>query len=348
MLVLLGLVMLGSASANLGINRAGDSYYFLKHQLLYGLLPGIIGLLICSKIYYGIYERLALPILIGSIGLLLLLFTPLGVTSGGALRWLAIGPIMFQPAELVKMGIIIYFAAWLAGAKERQESAIKGLLPFLCIMIILGGILLKQSSTSFFALLLLIACAIYFASGVRGTYIVGLLLLAIMGLAVVSYATPYRWTRIMTYLHPENNGETSGYHINQALNAIGSGGLTGVGLGQSTTKIRYLPEPMTDSLFAIIGEELGFIGSMLVIILFGTLVVRILLIAGKTTNRFGKLMLVGIGSLFGLQVFVHIGAISGLLPLTGVPLPFMSYGGTALATQLTATGILINIANHRR
>lgn len=347
-LLLFGLVMLGSASANLGINKTGDSYFFLKHQLLYGLIPGIIGLLIASKIYYGIYERWAIGIFIVAVGLLLLLFTPLGNATGGALRWLSIGSISFQPAEIVKMGVIIYLAAWLAEVKERQQSTIKGLLPFLIILGILGVILLKQSSTSFFALMFAVACIMYFASGARGTYLVGIFLIGALGLFMVSYLTPYRWARIMTYVNRDTNVETQSYHINQALTAVGSGGITGVGLGESTTKIKYLPEPMTDSIFAIIAEELGFIGSSGVLFIFGILITRILLLARRTTSRFGYLLLIGFGSLIGIQVFVHIGSITGLIPLTGVPLPFISYGGTALATYLIMIGIVLNITQYTR
>lgn len=347
-LVIFGLVILGSASANLGEAKFGDSYYYLKHQLLFGLLPGLIGYFIASKIYYGKYERAATIIFISTIVLLLLTFSPLGLKAGGALRWLTIGGVTIQPAEIAKLSIIVYLAAWLAGEKERGTSLVKGFLPFLAMLAIVGAILLKQSSTSLFAIILATACIMYFVSGAKQSYLFGTIAIGIIGIITISYFTPYRWSRIMTYIYPEQNKETSGYHINQALIAIGSGGWGGVGLGRSTTKIKYLPEPIGDSIFAVISEELGFIGAITIVGAILILTIRLLLMATKMSHKFGQLLLVGFGSLLGLQSFINIGAITGLLPLTGVPLPFISYGGTSLAVFLTIIGIVTNISMHTR
>ncbi len=347
-LILFGLVMLGSASANLGETKFEDTYYYLKHQIYYGIIPGLIGAFVASKIYFGKYEKAAPIILIASIALLVLLFSPLGLRAGGALRWLSIGGLTFQPIEFAKVGIIIYFATWLASNRERQESWHKGLIPFVSILGVIGAILFKQSSTSVFAIIVAAACIMYFASGARMRYLLIAAILAVGAIIAISYATPYRWSRLMAYVNPEANQETSGYHINQALIAIGSGGWSGVGLGMSTTKIKYLPEPIGDSIFAVVAEELGFLGAMSVVILFALTTARIILLATKTNNTFGQLLLIGFGGLIGIQAFVNIGAISGLIPLTGMPLPLMSYGGTALAVTMTIGGMIINISKYTR
>ncbi len=348
LLILFGLVMLSSASANLGKLRFDDNYFFLKHQLLYGLLPGLIGFAFTYRIFYGFYEKIALPLLIVFIILLLLLFTPLGIESGGAGRWLDLNIFSFQPSEFLKIGFILYLAAWLVGSRERGDNWWRGFAPFISILFVIGAILLKQSSTSTFALLLGTACIMYFVSGAKHSFLMSIVATSLAGLLLISYLTPYRWARIMTYFRPGNNPETSDYHINQALIAIGSGGATGVGFGQSTTKIKYLPEPIGDSIFAIVGEELGFLGTTMVITVIFILIFKIFMISRKIPHKFGQLTLVGFGSLLSLQVFMNIAAISGLIPLTGVSLPFISYGGTGLVAYMTIIGIIANISKYAR
>lgn len=345
-LLLFGLVMLSSASSNISKNKFEDSYYYLRHQLMYGLSFGIIGFLAASRVYYGNYQKWAFYLLGASVVAMLLIFTPLGFKAGGASRWLTLGPITIQPAELLKVTFLLYLAAWLSGNPNRQSSLIGGFLPFIAMLGGIGVILLKQSTTSTFAIIILTACTVYFLSGARWIYLFSTLTLGISAILAVSYFTPYRWTRLMTFINPNANYETSGYHINQAQIAIGSGGLAGVGLGQSTTKISYLPEPIGDSIFAVIAEELGFIGGAAVIGLFALLCLRTLILAPKVKNKFGSLLLVGFGTLIGIQAFVNIGAISGVIPLTGMPLPFVSYGGTALAVYMTMAGIITNVSKY--
>ena len=345
-LVIFGLVMLVSASSNLGQFRFGDSYYYIKHQLLYGFLPGLIGFFAASRIYYRRYQKIAVFLGLISVTLLFLVFTPLGFSSGGADRWLKIGPITFQPAEIVKLTFIVYLAAWLGGNKERSQNLAKGFLPFLIISALVGALLLKQPSTSAAVILIATALIIYFASGAKLSYLAGMILLGILALALVIYLTPYRFNRVLNFLSPDTNPQGGGYHINQALIAIGSGGWFGVGYGQSTTKIKYLPEPIGDSIFAVIAEELGFIGSAILIIIFLILILKVFSLAKKSPDRFGKLLLIGFASLIAIQTFTNIAAISGLIPLTGSPLPFISYGGTALAVFMTMGGVIVNISKH--
>lgn len=345
-LIAFGIIMLSSASSDLGKTRFGDSYYYVKHQLLYGLSIGLVGFFVAAKTYYGALQRVALPMLIASLIGLLLIFSPLGFAAGGAERWLRFGPITVQPSELLKLTLVMYLAALLTKRKERPEKFSRGYAPFLAVVGLIGSILLAQSTTSTFIILASVAGTMYFASGARPAY---LLLTAVLGAAIilaVSYATPYRWNRIMAFIDPESNPQTSGYHITQSRIAIGSGGLWGAGLGESTTKIKYLPEPIGDSIFAVIAEELGFVGSATVALLFGTLSVRTLLLSRRLQNRFGQLLLVGFGMLIGIQAFVNIGAISGLIPVTGMPLPFISYGGTGLAVYMTMVGVIANVSKY--
>lgn len=346
LLVLTGLAMLASASSDLGQFKFQDSYFYLKHQILYGLIFGLAGFLAASKFYYRYYQNFAIPLLLFTFLILILIFTPLGVTSGGASRWLKIGPLIFQPSEILKITFIIYLASWLSKKSDRAESFWAGYLPFLIICGFTALLLILQPSTSTAVILLITALIVYFQSGAKFYYIITTLVLGLVGLLIISYLTPYRWERLTTFFNPEINIQSSAYQINQALIAIGSGGVWGVGFGQSTTKVHYLPQPLDDSIFAVIAEELGFVGSLFLISLFIILITRIFILSRKVSDKFGKLLLVGFGSLIGIQTFVHIGAISGLIPLTGIPLPYISYGGTALAIFMIISGIMVNISKY--
>lgn len=346
LLVIFGLIMLASASSNLGKNQFNDSYFYLKHQIYYGLSVGLIGFFLGSKIYYVTYKKIAMLLLIVAIIGLALIFTPLGFKAGGAERWLKVGSITFQPSEFLKIPFIIYLAAWLSNNSDRQKNFFRGFLPFLIFLGVIIFLLLKQPATSTSVILLLVALIVYFVSGARISYILSVLIASALALFLLIYFTPYRWARVQTFFKPDTNLQTSSYHINQTKIAIGSGGLFGVGYGQSTTKIKYLPEPIGDSIFAVVAEELGFVGAMSLIGILFLLVLRIVILAMKTNDRFTQLLLVGFAALITLQSFVNIGAISGIIPLTGMPLPFISYGGTALAVFMTISGIVVNISKH--
>ncbi len=345
-LVVFGLIMLASASSNLAKNQFNDGFYYLKHQMIYGLGLGILGFLLGAKIPYQFYRKIAIPLLFLAIIGLFLIFTPLGFKAGGAERWLKIGALTLQPSELLKIPFIIYLAAWLGNNADRQKSFWRGFVPFLVILGAVIFLLLKQPATSTSAILTLVALIVYFVSGARITYIISAVMAGAIILGLLIYFTPYRWARISSFLKPDANLQTTGYHVNQAKIAIGSGGFFGVGYGQSTTKIKYLPEPIGDSIFAVIAEELGFVGAIGLIGVLFLLVMRIMFLAIKCRDRFGQLLLVGFGSLIMIQCFVNIGAISGILPLTGTPLPFISYGGTALAVYMTIAGIIVNVSKY--
>ncbi len=343
-LVLFGFVALSSASSDLAKLKFNDPYYYLTHQLVYGLTLGVAGFLFGYFFPYEKYKRLAPIIFFAAIFFLALTFVPsLGFNSGGATRWLNLGPITFQPAEFLKIASIIYLSAWLSGGrKNRQKDFVHGFMPFLIICGFIGTLLILQKSTSSLVIILVSSIAVYFASGARFRYLFYFGGLGVLGLIALIILTPYRFQRVATFLNPSIDTSGSGYQINQALITIGSGGIFGRGYGNSVSK-NFLPERIGDSIFAIIAEEFGFIGATLVILGFLFLVIRSYILASKVRDQFGKLLLIGFATLFGMQAFMNIGAISGLIPLTGVPLPFISYGGTALAAFMTATGIMLNI-----
>jgi len=345
-LVLFGLAMLASASSNLGKTKFGDSYYYLKHQMIYGFSVGLVGFFIGAKIFYRRYRPFALFFLLGTIVLLLLVFTPLGVETNGATRWLAIGPLTFQPSELLKITFVMYLAAWLSRSSERDRSFWRGFVPFAIVIIGTSLLLLKQPTTSTVVLLMGTVLVVYFISGAKLRYIFGFAGTAAALLIAVTIVTPYRFERVRNFFEPQVDVQAGGFHLNQAKIAIGSGGLSGVGFGQSTTKLNYLPEPVGDSIFAIIAEEFGFIGGTALVAVFATLVLRFFILARRSRDKFGQLLLIGFGSVVALQTFLHIGAISGLIPLTGTPLPFISYGSTALAVFMTMGGIAVNVSKY--
>ena len=347
LLVVFGLLMLSSASSDLGKIKFNDTYYYLKHQILYGLIIGIIGFFIASGLYYKNLKKIALPFLIVNIILLLFVFTSLGFSNKGASRWLNLGSFSFQPAEFIKLSFIIYIAAWLSNKKLNRQSFFQGFLPFIIISGFISALIIMQPATTILLIIMASALAMYFASGAKITHIASIILLGLLGLALIIYITPYRYERIVSFFsdNPEKQ-ETSRYQINQSLMAIGSGGLFGIGFGKSTTKYKYLPEPIGDSIFAVLAEELGFIGSLFTIAAFMVLFLKGFLIAKNSSDQFAKFIVIGFISIISIQTFIHIAAISGLIPLTGVSLPFISYGGTSLAVFLTMAGIIVNISKH--
>lgn len=347
LLAIAGLTILASASSELGKIKYNDSYYYLKHQLINGLAVGIVGFLVVAKLRYQHYRKVALILLLVNIALLSLVFTKFGVKSGGASRWVALGPVTFQPSEMLKITFIIYLAAWLTNPKmKRSDGLIEGLLPFAVICGFIGALLLLQPATSTVVILLGSGLVMYILSGAKWRYVFATIGLGIVALAGIIYFTPYRLQRITTFLEPAKDIRGAGYQVDQARTAIGSGGLWGMGYGQSTSKASALPTPADDSIFAVAAQELGFAGAGTIVILFGMLVFRMLWLARGLRDRFGQILLVGFACIIGLQSLVNMGSISGLFPLTGVPLPFISYGGTALAVFLTMCGISVNISKY--
>ncbi len=351
-LLVFGLVMLTSASSELSKTRFNDSMYYLKHQLLNGILPGIIGFFIGYFVYYRNWEKWAPLILVLGIIALLLVFTPLVQHAKGADRWVNLGSFSFQPGEFMKLAFFIYLSAWIAKGQQRGKSFWGGLAPFTILVGLVVLLLLMQPATSTAGLIFLTSLLVYFTSGANIRFVAALILAACLGLVILFIFNPfasssYRIDRVNTFLNASTDPSGKGYHINQSQIAIGSGGLFGAGFGNSTAKF-YLPEPMGDSVFAVIASELGFVGAITFLVFFLAFLWRGLKIARKSPDNFGRYLATSFISLFGLQAFVNIGAISGVIPMTGVPLPFVSYGGTSIAVFLTMCGIIANISKYRR
>lgn len=341
LLTVFGMVMLSSASSDLGKIKFGDTYHYLRHQAVFGLAFGLLGFYLASVISYRWYAKFSFFLLLSGIILLaLVFFEPLGFSAGGAKRWIRAGPITFQPAEIVKFAYIVYLAAWLA--KGRAKSFAEGFLPFAAISGLIALLIFMQPATSTAIVIIASGLVVYFAGGAKWRHVALFFFAGVLGLALIVAVTPYRLERVTSYLGV-GDPQGSRYHIEQALTTIGSGGLWGVGYGRSTSKYSYLPEPIGDSIFAIIAEEFGFVGASTVIAFFAFIVGRCLQLARRMTEPFGRLLLIGFSSLIGLQAFVHIAAISDLIIQTGVPLPFISYGSTALVVFLTMAGIIVNI-----
>ncbi|HUY69632.1 MAG TPA: putative peptidoglycan glycosyltransferase FtsW [Candidatus Tyrphobacter sp.] len=345
LLVVFGLIELSSASSDLGKVVFNDAYYYLKHQIFYGLSFGVLGFLIGVLVPYKRYKKITPLLLIINLVFLLALFTPLGVSSGGAERWLKLGPIIFQPTELLKITLVLYLAAWFSNGRMNRRNFLEGFLPFIAIVGFIGLLLLFQHSTSAAVILTLAALAIYFVGGANPKYLAAIFASGFLVLALAVWLTPYRFARIATFLHPSENAQGSSYQINQSLISIGSGGFWGVGYGQSEIK-RYLPARIDDSIFAVLAEEFGFVGSTFLIAAYLLLIIRGYLLARDTKDSFARLILVGFSTILGVQVFIHIGANTGLIPLTGVPLPFISYGGTSLAIFITMAGMMLGISKY--
>lgn len=345
----IGLLMIMSAGVAYGQVRFGDSFYFVKQQAV-GVAVGGFFLYICSKIDYHFWEKLVVPIFLVALVLLILVFIPgVGTEVYGATRWLQIGPISFQPSEVMKVAIILYLAAWLSKKGEAQVADFhEGLIPFFLILSVVGFLIIKQPDTGTMGLICCIAVSIFFASGARVQHIVSLAGAGLGALLVLIMIAPYRVARLTVFLNPDHDPSGAGYQVKQALIAVGSGGLFGVGLGQSRQKFNYLPEPVTDSIFAVLAEEFGFLGTVVVVSLFLFLAYRGLRISLSAPDAFGRLIVIGITSWISFQAFINISAIIGLLPLTGMTLPFISYGGTSLVVLLAAVGIVLNVSKQSR
>jgi len=347
-LLAVGLIMISSAGVIYSETRFADSYYFFKHQLIYGVLPGLLALYAFSKLDYRFWKKVAVPLFFVSVIFLLLVFVPgIGSRIYGASRWIQLGPFSFQPSEMAKLSIIIYLAAWLESrGMQRIKDVFEGLLPFLGIMGLIGFLIIKQPDTGTLGVIVISSFAIFFISGAKIKHLASLGMVGVLMLWILIKIEPYRLDRISAFLDPGADPQGIGYQINQALLAVGSGGLFGVGLGHSRQKFNYLPEPVGDSIFAVIGEELGLIGASILVILFVALAMRGMKIAKNSPDMFGKLLASGITVWVVAQAFINISANIALVPLTGIPLPFISYGGTSLVFLMAAMGILLNISKH--
>ncbi len=348
-LVVFGLIALMSATGPIAFQRTGDSLYFVKRQILLGVLPGLVLFAFFAVIEYKRWKSLAGFLLIATFALLLLVYLPgIGFTIGGSRSWAALGPIRFQPSEFVKLTFLIYLAAWLAERKEKAYSLKEGALPFAGLLGAVVLFLVLQPDTGTMVVLAGTSVMMYLASGAPLLWFATLSLSGIGLVALLIKISPYRAARFMTFLHPELDPKGIGYHINQAILAIGSGGFFGLGYGNSRQKFLYLPEVEADSIFAIIAEEMGFVVVLFLLAAYASLVFRCFKIAKEADDAFGALIAVGVGSWVGIQLLINVMSMTGLMPMTGVTLPFISHGGTSMVVLLGAMGLVAGIPRHTK
>lgn len=342
-----GLLILASASMVIAMKNFGSPLFYVLRQVLTGGGIGAVLLFATFLVPYKKWKKFALAGMIFSFLLLAVLFIPeLSYSWGGARRWLIIGPISFQPSEFLKLAFVIYLASWLDARRREISSVSYGMIPFCLMLTIVGMFLIMQPDIGTLGVVAVSALLLYFLGGGKKSQVVALVLLGFALLYVLIQIAPYRLDRLTVFLNPDTDPQGIGYQITQAFIAIGSGGFFGQGFGRGLQKYNYLPEPMGDSVFAVFAEEMGFLGASALVILFAFLFWRGILIAKNAPDSFGKLLAAGISISIMTQAFINMAAISGLLPLTGIPLPFVSYGGTSLAITLSSIGILLNISKH--
>jgi len=348
-LVVFGLIMVSSASISQSQENYHESYYFLKNQLLKGLLPGLILGLVAYFFPYRHLKTWALPLFALTVIALILVFVPgVGVGHGGSKRWIALGPVVLQPSEFLKLSFLIYLSAWLASKGKAIKDFSQGLIPFVFLVGLVSLLIIMEPDIGTLGVIGFTSLIIYFLAGARFSHL-GLIGIGTAGLFfLLTKFYSHAANRLQVFLHPELDPKGIGYQINQALLALGSGGMFGLGLGQGLQKFRYLPEPASDSIVAVIGEELGFIGLLCLLILFLVFAFRGFKIAQKAPDEFSRLLAGGLTGWIIIQAMINIAAICGLLPLTGITLPFVSLGGSSLAISLAGMGILLNISKHSK
>jgi len=339
-----GLIMVLSASSVSAYAQFGDSFLFFQRQAGYAV-AGTLGLWLTSRMRYQAWQRLAVPMLGLTVVLLALVLHPTtGVEAYGSSRWIALGPVTIQPSEIAKLSLIVFCAAILARKWGKLDDLGHLALPLVPVVLIVCGLVMAQPDLGTTVIITGAVFLLLFAAGVRMRYLLTAAVVgSAAGLALIMSAD-YRRVRFLSFLHPTADPQNTGWQLFQSLIALGSGGWTGVGLGASRQKWMYVPNAHTDFIFAILGEELGLIGEVIVLIAFGILLYAGIRVAARAGDVFGRLLAAGIVAWFGVQILVNLGAVTGLLPITGVPLPFLSYGGSSLVVSLAAVGILVNIA----
>lgn len=346
-LVFIGIIMVYSASGPDGVVRYNNSMHYAKRHIFWAFI-GFFMMIVISNIDYKIWKKHANKIFILSIFLALLLFTPLGIEIKGATRWLNLGFTTYMPSDGIKLGSILFFALFLDNKHKRVRQYVQGALPAILIIIFVAGLIYSQKDLSTAATVAGALFSMFFIAGMH------LPIIAVMGLATATFlkyalyseGNNYRLIRVMAFKDPFADKLDTGYQIVQSLYALGSGGIFGVGLGQSKQKFFYIPEPYNDFIFAILGEELGLVGSLFVLTLYTAIIYRGFIIAYNARDAFGTYLATGITSLLAIQTFINIGVVTSSIPVTGITLPLISYGGTSLVIYLIGLGILMNISRY--
>lgn len=348
-LLSIGLVMVYSASAVWATYKFnGDSFYFVKRQLMFAVV-GVVLMFTVMNIGYWTWRSWAkLTVLVCFILLILVLIPGVGLVRGGASSWLGIGAFSIQPSEFMKVALIVFLAKYLSERQKYVTTIKKGLVPSLGLVFLAFGLIMLQPDLGTGTVLVATCMVMIFIAGARIKHFVFMGLFGIAGVCALIISAPYRIKRITSFLDPWHDPLGSGFQIIQSLLAIGPGGLLGFGLGQSRQKYQYLPEPQTDFIFSIISEELGFIGAVFVLLLFCLLMWRGIRIAIGAPDLYGSLLAVGIVGMIAVQVMINIAVVTGLMPVTGITLPFLSYGGSSLTLILVSIGVLLNISRYTR
>ena len=345
LLLIAGVVMVLSSSYarayyDPGNITGGNPVYYFIRQLIFAAM-GVAAMIFASKLPMGFYRRFSMHLLILAV-VLLMLVPVIGVKANGARRWIGFGSLTVQPSEIAKLAVILSFSALICRYRGKMKTFRYGILPFVAILLVIVGLLVLEPHFSASVIIIAIGGAMIFLGGARLVWFVSAAVAAGAGITVLLTMFPYASTRITTWLDPFASTSDEGYQIVQSLYSIGSGGLTGLGLGQSRQKFLYLPEEHNDFIFSVVCEELGFLGAMLILVLFALLIIRGYWIAVNTRSRYSCLVCAGITTLLALQVFLNVAVVTNLVPCTGISLPFFSYGGTALLIQMTEMGIILS------
>lgn len=349
LLVVIGFLIFSSASLGLLADKGARFSSVILNQALFGIAGGAVAFFVTSTIHYRVWRQFAFYIFLGAMILTCLTFVPaLSLEHGGATRWLDLGFTTVQPSEFLKIAFVIYMATWLSGVKNQITSFKQGTLPFVGLLLLPGIPLLLQPDTDTYLIMCAAAVAMFVVAGgrVRDMVIMGLCGVILLGGMALTH--PHVKNRIVVFLDPSLDQQGIGYQIKQSMIAVGSGGVVGRGFGQSIQKFDYLPEPIGDSVFAVYAEEFGFLGSVVLVLLFSAFTLRGLRVASHSPDLFSMLLVVGIITLIALQVWLNIGSMIRLAPLAGLPLPFISHGGTALLTLLASIGIVMNISKYQK
>ncbi|SDQ62900.1 spore cortex peptidoglycan biosynthesis regulator SpoVE [Virgibacillus subterraneus] len=347
-LLLIGIVIVYSSSFVWAEYKYADSFYYVKRQLLFCSV-GLIAMFFIMSVPYGTWKKYSKVILLACFLLLLAVLIPgIGMVRGGAQSWIGVGAFSIQPSEFMKLGLIIYLSVYLSVQQKYITSFKKGFFPSLLLVFTSFGLIMLQPDLGTGVVLVLTCMVMIYTAGARLSHFLGLAVLGIAGFLLLIISAPYRIDRITAFLNPWEDPSDTGFQIIQSLYAIGPGGLTGVGLGNSLQKHFYLPEPQNDFIFAILGEELGFLGGTFVIGLFMLLFWRGVKVALEAPDAYGRFLALGIVSMLTIQVMINISVVIGLIPVTGITLPFLSYGGSSLTLTLCSVGILLNISKYSK
>lgn len=348
-LTMFGVVMVFSAGYYSTLAKSTDAYYFLKRQVAFAV-SGFAILLFFSKVDYHSYSKYYKHIALFSIVMLFLLFTPLGVTVNFARRWIFIGPIRITPSEISKLAMIIFTATYLAENPKKAKQGLAGMSVILGMMALHAGLIIKQPNLSTAIVIVAIMIGILFVGGLAWRYI--LVAMGSLGVGMISILLFFRnthwYSRLTNWMDPFKDAQGEGYQVSQSIIALGNGGFKGLGLGKSISKNLYLPEPQNDFILAIIGEELGFIGIFIMMVVYLVLIWRCIMVSSKAKDKLGLFMAAGIAIMLGLQVIVNVAVVTASMPATGITLPFVSYGGTSLWVFMASMGIMLNISKQGR